>query len=70
MLYDEIIYVIEGTLKIRVGNGEIIGAPGTLVWLPKGTDVIYEGEDALVAYGVYPVNWADAHPGEAARLQA
>lgn len=70
VLYDEVVYVIEGVLNIRTGDKEIIGSSGCMVWLPKGTDVVYVGEDAVVAYAVYPVNWTDAHPAEAVRLLA
>jgi ethanolamine utilization protein EutQ len=70
LVYDEIIYVIEGVLTIRAGDKEIVGSPGAMVWLPKDTDVIYEGDDALIAYAICPADWGDAYPAEAARLRA
>jgi len=68
VLYDEVVYVIEGSLTIRADDREIVGSPGSMVWLPKGTDLVYESEHAIIAYAIYPVNWGVAHPAEAARL--
>ena len=58
--YDEVLIVFEGKLRIHA-DGEIyeLRARDSL-WLPAGTELIYEAEDALVAYAIHPSNWQES----------
>lgn len=31
--------------------------PGDVLWVPKGTELAYEGEGATVFYALDPVDW-------------
>lgn len=58
--YDEVIVVLEGTFRLRFGEAEtsvIEAAPFDVIWIPKDTPLVYEGEAARVFYALYPVNW-------------
>lgn len=52
--YDEVLTVIEGELTVHAGGREHRLGPKDSMWLPAGTDVIYEADDALVHYAVHP----------------
>ena len=55
--YDEVLIVFEGELKVHA-NGEVHSLyPRDSLWLPAGTDLIYETDSALVAYAIHPSNW-------------
>ncbi len=58
--YDEVLIVFEGQLRVHSG-GEIheLQARDSL-WLPAGTELVYEAEQALVAYAIYPSDWNQA----------
>lgn len=57
--YDEILLVLEGQLTVHA-NGEVFTAgPKDTIWLPKGTSLEYEAEDALIFFAIHPANWAD-----------
>ena len=58
--YDEVLLVLEGEILIRVGEKELRAGPRDCVWLPKGTELRYEAEAALVFYAIHPSNWAEA----------
>lgn len=57
--YDEVLIVIEGLLRVHVGDEVLEAGPKDSIWLPKGTALTYEAEDALVAYAIHPVDWKD-----------
>ena len=52
--YDEVLTVIEGSLKIHA-NGVIheLG-PRDSIWLPSGSELVYETEEALITYAIHP----------------
>lgn len=55
--YDELLTVIEGNAKIHAnGNVHELG-PLDSIWLPSGTALVYEAEDALIVYAVQPNRW-------------
>lgn len=60
--YDEVLLVIEGELTVHVGKAKLTARAKESIWLPAGTELIYEAKDALVAYAVHP---AGATPGKA-----
>lgn len=57
--YDEILFVVEGTVKVTTGNGTFEAGPKDSIWLPEGTELVYEAEDALVLFAIHPANWAE-----------
>ena len=56
-LVDEVLTVFAGHLSLHV-NGEVhdLGV-GDCIWLPDGTELIYEAESALIHFAIHPVNW-------------
>jgi ethanolamine utilization protein EutQ len=64
VLYDEVIVVLEGRFRLRVGGGhrrKIEAKPGDVIWLPEGTPLKYEGDKAVVFYALHPVDWRERH---------
>jgi ethanolamine utilization protein EutQ len=64
VLYDEVIVVLEGRFRLRLGKdfGQVMEAgPGDLIWLPEGTPLKYEGDRAVVCYVLDPVDWRRRH---------
>ncbi|MDH4556727.1 ethanolamine utilization protein EutQ [Pseudomonas sp. BN417] len=60
LLYDEVIFVIEGCFELRA-NGELYRVePGQLLWIPEGTELVYGGH-ALFGYVVHPGDWKQRH---------
>lgn len=57
--YDEVLIVLEGRLTVRLEGETLEAGPRDSVWLPQGTPLIYEAEDALIAYAIHPADWAD-----------
>ena len=58
--YDEVLTVFEGELRLHAG-GEIhkLG-PRDSIWLPNGTELVYEAESALIHFAIHPANWAES----------
>jgi len=56
--YDEIDYVIEGTLTVLI-NGKCVSAgPGEIILIPKGSSIQFSAEEkARFLYFVYPADW-------------
>jgi len=57
VLYDELIVVLEGHFRLRLGERVIEAAPGDVIWVPERTPLAYEGDRACVFYALYPVDW-------------
>lgn len=55
--YDESLTVYEGTLRILTGGKEYDLSARDSIWLPAGTELIYEADKALIAYAIHPSNW-------------
>jgi ethanolamine utilization protein EutQ len=60
VLYDELIFVIEGTLELQADSEQYCITPGQLLWIPEGTELVYGGH-ALFGYVVRPANWKELH---------
>ena len=60
VLYDEVIFVIEGCFELQVGEELFQVTPGQLLWIPEGTELVYGGH-ALFGYVVHPGNWKELH---------
>ena len=56
--YDEVLIVLDGSLRVRTQDSVLEAGPRDSVWLPAGTALTYEAENALVAYAIHPANWA------------
>jgi ethanolamine utilization protein EutQ len=58
--YDEVLTVFEGVLKLHANNEIHELGPKDSIWLPKGTELIYEAEAALIHFAIHPSNWHEA----------
>jgi hypothetical protein len=51
---DEVMYVLDGQIRFRVGDDDFVADPGTWVWQPRGVPhsfrVEYKGARALVIF--------------------
>jgi ethanolamine utilization protein EutQ len=61
VLYDEVVVVLEGTFRLRVGRKTYELSPGDVIWLPENTALRYEGDGAKVFYALFPVDWRRRH---------
>lgn len=57
--YDEIDYVIEGSLTILSADGAVTAGPGEIILIPKGSKIQFSVPDkARFLYVTYPADWA------------
>lgn len=56
--YDEVLTVFEGELTVHADGKAYRLGPRDSLWIPSGTDLIYEAEQALVHYAIHPVSAA------------
>ena len=55
--YDEVLTVFDGSLRVHA-CGEIYElGPRDSLWLPEGTELVYEAEAALVHFAIHPSDW-------------
>jgi ethanolamine utilization protein EutQ len=59
VLYDEVIVVLQGRFRLRLGDETIEADPGDVVWIPENTPLRYEGDGATVFYALAPVDWRE-----------
>ncbi|HEL1675615.1 TPA: cupin domain-containing protein [Streptococcus suis] len=60
LLYEEIDYVISGTVTIEIDGQTFVAREGDVIFVPSGSDVIWGSPDnAKLFYTTYPSNWAD-----------
>ena len=58
--YDEIDYVIEGTLSIMCNNSVTTANAGEIILIPKGSSIKFSVDGfARFMYVTYPANWAE-----------
>jgi len=55
--YDEVVTVFEGALRVHTGGQIHELQPRDSLWLPEGSELIYEAESALVHYVIHPADW-------------
>lgn len=56
--YDEVEYVIDGELEIRVGDESFIGRAGDVIFIPRGTRILFCTRTfAYFLYVTFPANW-------------
>lgn len=59
--YDEVDYIIEGTLIIKTGDSEIAGNAGDVIMIPKGSSISFSAPGYVkFFYVTYPANWSEA----------
>lgn len=57
--YDEVEYVIEGELHIRTDDQLVVGRPGDVIAIPKGSRISFGTPSwAKFLYVTYPADWA------------
>ena len=57
--YDEVEYVIEGELHVGTDAGTVVGRPGDVLYIPRGTSITFGTPSwAKFLYVTYPANWA------------
>lgn len=60
LTYEEIDYVIEGTLTVEINGNTYTAYPGDVLFVPSGSKVVWGSPDkARIFYTTYPANWAD-----------
>lgn len=58
--YDEVDYVVEGTLEIIIDGRKVVGHAGDVIMIPKGSTIQFSTPDfCRFLYVVYPANWAE-----------
>lgn len=56
--YDEIDYIIEGTLSINIDGRTVTAGPGEIILIPKGSKIQFSVPDkARFLYFTYPADW-------------
>ena len=58
--YDEVLTVFEGELRLHADGQVHTLAPKDSIWLPRGTELIYEAESALIHFAIHPSNWHES----------
>ncbi|MDO5038887.1 cupin domain-containing protein [Clostridium sp.] len=60
LTYEEIDYVIEGTVTVEINGKTYEANAGDVLFVPKGSKVIWGSPNkAKLFYATYPANWAD-----------
>ncbi|WP_248477110.1 cupin domain-containing protein [Tepidibacter aestuarii] len=60
LTYQEIDYVIEGTVTVTIDGKTLTAYPGDVLYVPSGSKVTWGSNDkAKLFYVTYPANWAD-----------
>ncbi|MGT2910857.1 cupin domain-containing protein [Streptococcus cameli] len=58
--YEEIDYVISGTVSVEIDGQTYVGRAGDVLFVPAGSDVVWGSPDnAKIFYTTYPSNWSD-----------
>jgi ethanolamine utilization protein EutQ len=58
--YDEIDYIIDGTLEINIEGRKVVGNKGEMIFIPKNSIIEFSVPNyAKFMYVTYPANWAD-----------
>jgi ethanolamine utilization protein EutQ len=58
--YDEIDYIIDGTLEVNIDGRKVVASKGEMLFIPKNSTIEFSvPEYAKFMYVTYPANWAD-----------
>lgn len=53
--YDEVLFIHEGSFRLRAGDVVYHAGPGDTLWIPAGTALVYEADAPVTFfYAVYP----------------
>ncbi len=56
--YDEVDYVISGSLTVYYGQNAVTAAPGEAILISKGSSILFSAPDkARFLYVTYPADW-------------
>jgi ethanolamine utilization protein EutQ len=55
--YDEVLTVFEGELRVHTGGAVHELQARDCIWLPAGTELVYQSQSALVHFAIHPANW-------------
>lgn len=60
LTYDEVDYVIEGTLEINIDGRKVVGNKGDIIFIPKNSKIQFSVPNyAKFLYVTYPADWAE-----------
>ncbi|NLT31740.1 MAG: DUF861 domain-containing protein [Propionibacterium sp.] len=63
LTYDEVQYVIEGELHIGGPDGTVVGRPGDVLYIPRGTSITFGTPTwARFLYVTHPADWEASLP--------
>lgn len=58
--YDEVDYVVEGTLEVIVNGRKTVANAGEIIFIPKNSSIVFSApEHARFIYVTYPADWAN-----------
>ncbi|UQZ90751.1 ethanolamine utilization protein [Deltaproteobacteria bacterium Smac51] len=58
--YDEVDYIIDGTLEIIIDGRKVVGNPGDTMFIPAGSTIEFSAPGfTRFLYVVYPANWSE-----------
>ena len=59
--YDEVDYVIKGSLTVYYGETAVTAGEGEMIFIPKGSKIMFSAPDfARFLYVTYPADWQGA----------
>lgn len=59
--YDEMDYIVDGSLTILTAQGQVTGNPGDVLFIPKGSQIQFSAPQyARFLYFTYPADWQNA----------
>ncbi|SDY67012.1 cupin domain-containing protein [Tindallia californiensis] len=60
LTYDEVTYIIEGTLEILIEGRKVVGNAGDVIFIPKGSKIHFSTpHHTRFLYVAYPANWSE-----------
>ncbi|WP_432663553.1 ethanolamine utilization protein [Wukongibacter baidiensis] len=58
--YDEVDYIIDGTLEVIIGDRKVVGKKGDIILIPKNKSIKFSTpESCRFMYVVYPALWLE-----------
>ncbi|WP_282804467.1 cupin domain-containing protein [Clostridium tetani] len=58
--YDEVDYIIDGTLEIDIDGRKVVGNKGDIIYIPRDSSIHFTVPNyAKFMYVTYPANWAE-----------
>ncbi len=51
--------MFDGVLRVHAGGEVHELRARDCIWLPAGTELVYEAEAALVHFAIHPADWAE-----------